>query len=304
MKAKKNDVPFLLFMILPSLFLYVTFSLIPNITPIVYSFFRWNVIDISQSTFAGLNNYSRIFTSDWPHILKIMGNCGYFALTGITISMFISLFISGLVTADHRRPMREIGFYRAVIYIPNLISVAAVSVLWSFMYSPVFGIINPLAKAIGLDKLAETPILGTPATARPAIVVMGLWGSIGFTFILFYSAIKSIPTTYFEAAEIDGAGPFRQYWHVTLPLISKTIKTLLIVSLAGIFSGGFIQIQILTKGGPNFATETLTLFMYRKAFTQGDFGYGSAIGTIVLLMSIGIYLVTNKLFSKGDDYEY
>lgn len=304
MIVRKADKLFLTIFLVPGLILYLVFSLYPNISAVYYSFFRWSLASMGNSKFVGLENFAKIFTDDRDLILKLLGNNIYLSFFTIILSLVIGLLLTGLVTADRKKPLFEVNFYRGVVYIPNLVSVAATSMMWTFIYSPIYGITTPLFDALGLKKLASIALLGNGATVKPAILVYTLWGGIGFDFIILLAAILNIPGHLYEAAAIDGANKLKQFFRITLPLIGNTVKMLLIVGLATSFSGGFIAIQIMTDGGPDYASEILTSYMYRKSFYSGDFGYGAAIGTMILVLTIVLYFVVNKLFSRGETYEY
>ena len=305
MQVKKRDVPFIAVFIIPALILYLMFSFVPNISPVFYSFFRWKITNWGRAPFVGFENYVKMFTTEFGMLTKCIGNNLYFSFFGIGIPTLLSLFIAALVTADRQKPMPEVNIYRSVIYIPNLVSAAAIAMLWSFIYSPHHGIFNPIFEALGLKELAATALLGDTRLVKPAILLSTLWGGIGYYFVIYQSAIYNIPATMYEAAAIDGSGAVKQFWHVTLPLISNTIKTLLMMGCATAFSGGFIGIKIMSDGGPNYASEILTSYMYRQAFQRGDLGYGSALGTFVLVITVVIYLTVTRLFkNRGEAYEY
>lgn len=304
MNVRKGDKIFLIIFLVPSLLLYLVFSLYPNLSAIYYSFFHWSLASMGKSKFVGLDNFIKIFTDDRHLILKLMGNNLYLSFFSIFISLLVGLLLTGLVTSDRQKPLREVNFYRGVVYIPNLISVSATAMMWTFIYSPIYGITTPLFNMLDLKKLASIALLGDSITVKPAILAYTLWGGIGFDFIILLAAILNVPNHLYEASAIDGANKLKQFFHITLPLIGNTIKMLVIVGLATSFSGGFIAIQIMTDGGPNYASEILTSYMYKKSFYSGDFGYGAAIGTMILIMTVILYFIVNKMFSRGESYEY
>lgn len=304
MKVCKGNRLFIVIFLVPSLLLYLVFNLYPNLSAAYYSFFRWNIADMGKSPFIGLQNFFRIFGPDRELIWTCVKNNLYFSFFGITIALIVALLITGLVTANRMKPLKEVNFYRGVVYFPNLISISATAMMWTFLYSPIYGVTTPLFNFLGLKDLAAIPLLGDSLTVKPALLVYMLWGGIGFDFVILLAAILNVPTYLYEAADIDGAGKIRRFFNITLPLISGTIRMLLIVGLATSFSGGFIVIQIMTDGGPNYASEILTSFMYRKSFGSGDFGYGAAIGTMILFLTVVLYFIVNKLFSRGENYEY
>ena len=175
--------------------------------------------------------------------------------------------------------------------------------LWQFIYSPVFGIFTPVLKAMGFTEIAEMGLLGNTLTVKPAIIMSGIWGVIGYYFVIIFSAMTNVPQDYYDAAAIDGAGAVRKFFSITLPLIKGTIQTLFILAVAQLFSSGFIGILVMTGGGPNRSSEVLSLYMYQQSFGMNNFGYGAAVGTVMLIISIVLYNLATRLVERGDENE-
>lgn len=303
MQTKASDRLFFVIFLVPGLLLYLAFYYYPNISSLIYAFFNWNLARMRDSEFVGLMFFRRLI-SEREIILKTMYNNVYLTFVGMSISMTMALSISAMVTGGPLKHARDTGFYRSVMYFPNIVPPVATAMMWMFIYSPIYGFAEPILNAIGLSNLTEIPILGNTSLVKPALIVVAMWGMVGFYFIIFLAAMSNIPTHFYEAAEIDGAGSFRQFIHVTLPLVSGTIRTLVILGVATMFSKGFITIKIMTDGGPNRASEILTSYMYQQSFGNGVFGYGAAIGTMIFLSTLVMYFIVNKLLAKTGNYEY
>ena len=303
MKNKMADRLFFLVFLSPGIILYLGFYYYPNISSLIFAFFDWNIADLSKTSFVGFKFFIRL-VEDREIILKCMGNNIYFSFLGMLVSMSIALVISGLVTSGNLKKAFDTKIYRSVMYVPNIMPLVANAMIWTFIYSPIYGITTPLFNELGLKNLADIPLLGDSATVKPAILIFSLWGSIGFYFIIFLAAMTNVPEHFYEASSIDGAGKILQFFRITLPLINGTIKTMVILGIAHFFSGGFIAIQIMTEGGPNRASEILTSYMYQQSFGNGIFGYGAAIGTMIFILTLGLYFAFDRLFSRGEVYEY
>lgn len=128
-------------------------------------------------------------------------------------------------------------------------------------------------------------------------------GVIGYYFVIIFSAMTNVPQDYYDAAAIDGAGAVRKFFSITLPLIKGTIQTLFILAVAQLFSSGFIGILVMTGGGPNRSSEVLSLYMYQQSFGMNNFGYGAAVGTVMLIISIVLYNLATRLVERGDENE-
>lgn len=303
MTNKTIDKLFFLLFLGPGLILYLVFYYYPNISSLFFAFFNWNLAELEKSRFVGFKFFMKLY-EDSDIILKCMGNNVYFSLFGMVLSMALALIICGLVTSSDMKKSLDTKVYRSVMYFPNIVPPVATAMMWTFIYSPIYGITSPFFKFLGFSELADIPLLGNTATVKPAILVYGLWGSVGFYFIIILAAMSNIPNHFYEASSIDGASKLIQFFKITLPLISGTIRTLVLLGVANLFSGGFIAIQIMTGGGPNRASEILTSYMYQQSFGNGIFGYGAAIGTMIFVLTLVLYIAFEKILSRSATYEY
>jgi multiple sugar transport system permease protein len=179
------------------------------------------------------------------------------------------------------------GVWRTIYYLPSVVSGVAVALLWRWLYQPQVGLLNSFLAGVGIE---GPRWIYSETWAMPSLILMALWGS-GGAMLIFLAGLRSIPTALYEAAEIDGAGPFRSFWNITLPMLTPTILFNVVMSIIGSFQI-FTQVFVLTdgEGGPNNATLTVVLYLYRKGFENFHFGYASALAwalfIVVLVFSV------------------
>ena len=166
------------------------------------------------------------------------------------------------------------------------------------IYDPDFGIINGGLKLIGLKNWTR-PWLGTMEWALPSIALPAIWAGIGLFMLLLMGGIMSVSKSYYEAAEIDGANEWQQFWKITVPLIWPQIKTSILYIVITSLNGSFVLVQVMTKGGPGNATEVMGSYLYEKAFENFKFGYGAAIGILILVVSLATVLLLTAFIKKG-----
>lgn len=306
MRSKRRDTieKYLFFFVflIPGAALYLIFYYYPNLSSLFYSFFRWNPANPNDAPFIGLDNFEKLY-QEREILLKVIGNTLFLSVANFVIGMVIALLVSAILSSERLRNARDVKFYRCVMYLPNIIPPVVGAMLWQFIYSPVFGIFTPVLKAMGFTEIAEMGLLGNTLTVKPAIIMSGIWGVIGYYFVIIFSAMTNVPQDYYDAAAIDGAGAVRKFFSITLPLIKGTIQTLFILAVAQLFSSGFIGILVMTGGGPNRSSEVLSLYMYQQSFGMNNFGYGAAVGTVMLIISIVLYNLATRLVERGDENE-
>ncbi|MGG0720190.1 sugar ABC transporter permease [Robertmurraya massiliosenegalensis] len=290
-QSKKQKYLFLTFCLLPTFTVFCIFTVYPMIGGLYYSFFDWSGIS-SVKEFIGLNNYKRLFSD--AVISKAIFNDYFFVFVKVIGIMILSLFFAVALT---QLRIKEAPFYRIVFFFPNIMSVVVIGILWQFIYDPNIGIVNGFLKAIGLEDWAR-PWLGDFQFALPSIAVPAIWAGIGLFMLLLIGGITSIPKTLFEAAEIDGASEWQQFWKITVPLIWPQIKTSIIYIVITSLNGSFVLVQVMTGGGPGMATEVLGSYLYQRAFEDFKFGYGAAIGVLILILSLLTVLVLQFVLKK------
>ncbi len=258
---------------------------------------------LSPPKWVGLNNYLHMVADD-PLFYTSLWNTVYFVAFSVPLGLLVSLILALLL---HQR-LKGIGVFRTVFFLPSITNMVAVSVLWLWIFNPEFGLINTLLDAFGI----RGPLwLQSESWAKPALIIMSLWG-IGGTMIIFLAALQGVPQNLYEAAELDGAGKIRKFWHVTLPMISPAFVFNLIIGVIGSFQV-FTQAFVMTgsaqpgsEGGPNNATLFYVLYLYKKAFQEFRMGYASALAwvlfVIILLCTVALMKMSkSRVYYEGMD---
>jgi N-acetylglucosamine transport system permease protein len=200
--------------------------------------------------------------------------------------------------------VRGAGFYRVVFFFPQIISAVIVGMLWTYVYNPQVGLLNGVLRNVGLDGLTRA-WLGDPATILWAIVAVAVWSSVGFYMVIFIAGMQSIPTSFYEAATLDGASRWRSFRDVTLPLLWETIRTALIY-IAIFALDFFVLVQVMTGGGATGTArraEVAALYMYNTAFDKNRWGLASAIGVVLLGLTLLLAVVVMRL-TRRETYEF
>jgi multiple sugar transport system permease protein len=277
------------FLALPILF-YGWIRFYPTINAFWLSLTDWDLMKPAQ--FIGLENYQRLFAD--PIFWKVFGNTFEYLLLGMPISLVLSFVIAFFL--DRVRIMH--GFIRALYFLPFLTTAAAMAWVWRWFYQPVpVGVINDILARLHIP---AQPFLRTPAQALPAIMVTGIWAGLGFQIIIFMAGLRAIPSTYYEAARIDGLGEWAILRKITLPLLKPTTVFLVVFSSIG-FLRIFDQVFNMTHndpGGPLNSTKPLVLMIYQTAFSSYDMGYAAAQTVVLFLILLAVSLV--QLFVLRD----
>jgi N-acetylglucosamine transport system permease protein len=274
-------IPFLF----PSILLYVLFVVYPYGRAMYISLTNWRGLTPNPK-YIGLDNYDRLI-HDRLFWNALENNATYLVFLPI-ITISIALYLAFLLTHGKVRFSR---FYRITFFFPQVMSLVAIGVLWSFIYHPTIGILSGIIKVFG----AKEPIawLGNPTYALGAIGAVVIWQAVGFYMVLFIAGMESIPVTFYEAAVIDGANRWSLFWKITLPLLWDTIRTALVFLAIGA-TNMFAITQTMTEGGPNRSTDVLATYIYERAFLSGRFGYATAvaIAMFVLALTLSIFTMT------------
>lgn len=286
-------VPFLI----PSLFLYAVFVLYPYAQAIYNSFTRWRGVSANK-TFVWFENYEKLINDDI--FLKSLRHNGQMLIILPLVTLSLALVFAGLF-AQGGRAVRGGDFYRIVYFFPQVMSVVIIGVLWQYVYNPRYGLLNGTLRALGLDSLARS-WLGDPDTVLWAIAAVVIWQSVGFYMVIFIAGMQSIPTSFYEAATLDGASRWTSFRDITVPLLWDHIR-LAIVYIGIAALDLFTIVQVMTEGKPNHASDVVARYMYDVAFTQSQFGYASAIGVVLLIMTLILSIITLR-FTQRERLEF
>ena len=275
----------------PWLIGFFAFTAGPLALSLVMSFYDWPVI--GESTFVGLGNYIRMFTQD-SQFWDSLGLTLKFAVIFVPLNMIIALVLAMLIATN----VKGSNLFRVIFYIPSVVSGVAVAIIWGWILDSNNGILNYILSLVGIDG----PLwLQDPKWAIVAIVIASA-GGVGKMMLIFYTDIKSIPSSYYEAAVIDGATPLQQFFKITIPIITPTILFNLVTSTISALQQLTLVI-LLTGGGPMKSTYFYGLFVYENAFKHHRLGYASANAWVMFFIILGMTAVIFKSSSAWVFYE-
>lgn len=278
--------------VLPGAVMVLAFVYIPVIVNLVYSFFRLSSYS-SSMTFVGVKNFVRMFTNDtFPVMIR---NNIYYCLFSLLIQVGFGTFIAILLESKITGRLRNV--YRNIYFIPALISLTAVGLLFTFIYSPEVGLLNSLLKTVGLGEYTQT-WLGDSKLAIFCIIAMSQWQYTGYITMLMVVALQNIDSSYLEAAEIDGASALRRVFSIQLPLAKEQLLVCSIITIIGAFKV-FTEVYSTTAGGPGNNSQVLGIFLYQNAFLHDDMGMAAATGVLIFVITVTISIFQIKISKSG-----
>lgn len=283
----KTATPYLF--IMPWIVGFLVFTAGPLILSFVMSFFDWPIT--SNPTFRGIENYVEMFTQDQQFYKSLLITLKYAAIF-VPLNLMVALFLAMLIT----QPLKGVKLYRTIFYIPAVVSGVAVSIIWGWILNGNYGVLNYLLSLIGIK---GPNWLVDPSWALFAVILASAFG-VGTMMLIFYADTKSIPIDLYEAASLDGASPIRQFFSITLPIITPTILFNLITSLISAFSQ-LTLVMLLTEGGPLKSTYFYGMFTYNNAFKHHRLGYASANAWVMFLL---ILFLTALVFRSSSAWVY
>jgi multiple sugar transport system permease protein len=275
----------------PTLFGLLVGTLGPVLAAVGISFAHWDVI--TPPTYAGIENYQRLLRD--PTFSKALINTVYYVGLMVPVSTILSLALALLMN----QKLHAITWYRTAYFLPVVSSTVAVALVWSWIYSKDFGLLNFVLRSLGMDPIAW---LSSTRWAMPAIIIMGVWAILGEGMIIFLAGLQSISQSYYEAAEVDGASGWQKLWRITLPLITPSLFFYFIITMINAFQT-FEQIYIMTRGGPVNSTTTIVYYIYRNAFRNFKMGYASAQAIVLFLIIMVLTLIYWRTQKKWVVYD-
>lgn len=273
--------------ILPLISTLTIFALIPVGTSLVLSFHKWDII--SSPRFIGLQNYVRLVDQELFWIS--LKNTFIYTVATVMIGLGLAL---GLALLLNEKWFRAKTFFRTVYFIPVVTSMVAVSMIWSWLYAPTYGLLNYVLKILGLPMQSW---LSDPKLAMTCIIVMSVWKFLGYHTIIFLAGLQSIPDQMYEAAMLDGSNWWQRFGYITLPLLKPTTLFLTVMAIIGSFQV-FDQVYIMTGGGPLYSTMVFIVYVYNNAFRYFRMGFGCTIAWILFGIILIVTLVQLRLFRE------
>lgn len=269
----------------PAALVYLIFVLYPLLRSVYLSFTEWD--GAAAPDFTGLANWRRLVGDDlfW----KALGHNAVWVVLGTAAAMTISLLLATLVW---NRP-RGFTAFRTVYFMPQILPVIIVGIVWSWVYNPSFGILNRVLDSIGLDSWSRG-WLGDPSFALYAVLVAAVWSSVGLAFVIFSAALQNVEIELLDAAKVDGANAWERVRHVVIPQLTNAVTLVAVLLLVHGFQA-FDLVWVMTRGGPVNSTELLATYTYKKAFMENEAGYAATLSVVLTVISLVVAVATVKV---------
>lgn len=278
--------------LLPGVAVYLIFIFYPILETIRTSFYKWDGFSQNR-VWTGLANYASLI-ADLQFLTALLNNIKFIFFYSI-VPIFIGLVLASLLG---RKKLPGLAFFRAGLFLPQILSMVVVGVTWRWIFNPAFGPLNLALRALGLDALAR-PWLGDFSLALPAVGSIGTWVQYGFCMILFLAGMQRIPEDFYEAAELDGANETQQLLHITLPSLRPEMAVALVTTIIAALRV-FDLVYVTTRGGPGDTTLVTGFLVYRAAFQQNRLGYATAVATVMTLLIFAISQAVLRLQSREE----
>lgn len=287
---RTDDTRIALWFLLPAAIGFFFFYLLPALRGFYYSFTNYAVL--TPPEWAGIANYERLINDPlfwnalWVTLYYVALNIGFQTIIAILLAVMLQRLTNST-------------FIRGIALLPYFIANVVVALVWFFMMDYQIGIVNVFFEWIGADKIA---FFGSSAWAIPTVAFINIWRHMGYTALLIFAGLQTINRSVYEAADIDGAGPSRQFFSITLPLLRPILAMVLVVTVTGSFQI-FDTVAVTTQGGPINATRVMNYYIWDLAFGQLDFGYASAVAMVLFLILLSVSLIQLKLMRADESDE-
>ncbi len=277
------------FFLAPALAAIGIFFFLPVAAAFILSFTDFDIYALASfdnARFVGIRNYLQLLED--PLFWTALKNTAYFLVVGGPLSIAVSLGAALLV---HSRLARWKPVFRFVYFAPVVTTLVAVAIVWRFIYHPRFGLLNYALSFVGIGPIDW---LGDPSWAMPAIILLAVWKNFGYNMIIFIAGLQNIPDSLYEAASIDGAGGWQQFWRITVPMLAPTSLFITIITMIGYFQL-FAEPYVMTQGGPMKSTLSIVLLMYEQGFRWWSMGYAAALAFVLFAFILAGSLLQSRL---------
>lgn len=276
----------------PALALILLFIVLPFLLTVAFSFTDQRLVPNPNvpTEWIGWRNYARVFENE--DFVRTLLNTAYFTVLVVPLQCGLGLAVAMLINT--KLPMRQL--FRGIYFLPTVISMVVVSVIWFSLFQ-MSGFFNSLLNALTFGLVDPVDWLGNPKTAMPALVLMSAWQGFPFQMVVYLAGLQSINTDLYEAARLDGANRWNEFWHITIPGLLNT-HILVVMTTTILAFKLFTQVELLTKGGPSGVTDTLVRFIYLTGFRQGKVGIAAAAAVVFFLIVLAISLVQRRLVKE------
>jgi multiple sugar transport system permease protein/alpha-1,4-digalacturonate transport system permease protein len=275
--------------ILPNFLGFATLTLVPVIGALAISFTDWN--SYTTPKWVGLENFQRLWNDS--NFWAALQNTFYYAAGHIPLTLVASLGLAVLLN----QKLRGVHVLRTAFFFPYITSLVAVAVVWNMLLSPESGPVNQFLTFLGVDH--PPGWTSSQDWAMPALIIASVWRDMGYYMVLFLAGLQTVPAELYEAARVDGAGPWQRFWHVTLPGLRPTtffVTVMITVSSFKVFD----LVQVMTEGGPGRSTLVLSQLIFREGITQGRFGYASAVSLALFLICLVITVIQFQMQRRSE----
>lgn len=256
---------------LPYLLLFATFIVLPLLYGLGLSLFRWDMLSPRPAQFIGGKNFVEAFGDQY--FWRALGSTLRFVVLAVPLTVSLSLLIA---VGVQRIPQKRQALYRAAYYLPTVITISVAGILWRWFYNSEFGLFNAALSPLGV----KVPWITDASWAMPSLVLMSIWWTTGGPMVALLAGLQNIPTAYYEAASLDGASGWQQFWRITLPLLRPVLLFVTVLNVIGAFQV-FGQVYMITRGGPELSTRTLVQYIYETAFNNYRMGYAAALSWLL-----------------------
>lgn len=292
-KKKKLPILFILFCVVPSVTLAITFIFIPTIRAMYLSLQDVGVLSM-KGEFIGLKNYAyllkdKYFAQALTNTLKLIVVVPIFTI----FTAFLHAFIL------QQTNLREKDLYITVFFLPNAISSTVLAIIWSYIFHPTSGTLNELLGALGLESLQRI-WLGDSSTSLWAIALTIYLTSFGYYMIMHMSGMDSIAPEVYESATLDGAGFWTKFFKITMPLMKNIVGITFVINMSGVLGASYTYSMVMTNGGPNGSSNVLLRYVYQQGMVNGDMGYSSAVTVVTLILAVLLSVLSRKMTEKNE----
>lgn len=279
--------------VLPGFLLTLLFMVVPALRMFRLSLFQVSSL-LGNEKFVGAANFAYMLQD--PNFLHAASNTGIIIVVYTLLTLGVAMLLAVLVTQSG---VRGKSFYRVVLFMPAVMSIVLIAIIWYYIYHPTFGVLNGFLDAVGLEGLKRA-WLGGPSIALGSLIIAMVWQGAGYYMVMYIAGLDAIPPSLYEAASLDGAGSFRRFRFITLPHLWVIVRMTMIFAIGGAINIGFLLARVLTSGRLGSGTTTLLEYIQIQSFERANFGYSMAISVFMLVVSFGLALFANRLKKSGE----
>lgn len=291
---RKEKVGYYLFL-LPAYLIFAVFIFWPVVHSLYLSFFKYNIVTITSPQFVGLRNYLYLLKDEvfWISCKNTL----FFVIGTVPVKMFLGLLAAMLL---NRKDLKFKAFYRTCFYIPVVVSMVAISIVWMLLFNPgPNGVVNILLSKFGIQPLGW---IADSKLALPTVMLLVIWKDLGYIMVIYLAGLMAIPDEIYEAVALDPVSSWQKFWYITWPLLKPTTIFILITQVIDSFQV-FTPIYVMTEGGPGYSSTTIVNYLYDKGFREYEMGIACAVAYLLFVVLLVLTILQNK-FSKAEEVSY